>query len=211
MWLLLKKGYEKLINDPLLKTRYPKNKQPSLIETIENINDVVNGRTPKWKRDLEEQLNKRKNYPLGNLIAEAFMDQVEPEIGSVVHCELAGFIDHSGIYVGRNRIVHLDGSGLIEKVSPEQFINRLNGYNLATTILVSCKNGKPIGSKAAAKRARDKVGTRLNYSIHSNNCHKFSSGCLTGDYENTDILFSDLTLTTDKVLETNEWRVWNIK
>ncbi len=53
--------------------------------------------------------------------AESFIDNVfrdkvdEPAIGSVVYCDLvAGFADHSGIYIGNNEIVHLNGDGWVE-------------------------------------------------------------------------------------------------
>jgi len=47
-----------------------------------------------------------------------FRDHVRPKIGSVVYCDL-WMVEHSGIYIGNNRIVHLDGSGKIEIVTPK--------------------------------------------------------------------------------------------
>ncbi|HAV3582288.1 lecithin retinol acyltransferase family protein [Acinetobacter baumannii] len=169
---------------------------------------------PKRPEKLEEiKLPRLSNIPfISGITHNIFLDYVTPEIGSVVHCGLfCNAFEHSGIYVGRNRIVHLDGSGRIEKVSPEQFIERLDGLNLAVSIYVSCKNGKPIGSKLAAKRAREKVGIRFKYSLSSNNCHIFTSGCLTGNFENNDNFFNLLTDTTEDELGSNGWRVWDIK
>jgi cell wall-associated NlpC family hydrolase len=56
---------------------------------------------------------------------------VSPVVGSVVYCDLALTTEHSGIYVGENQIVHLDGDGDIQIVSPDDFLARLDGFNLA--------------------------------------------------------------------------------
>ncbi|WP_081407686.1 MULTISPECIES: lecithin retinol acyltransferase family protein [Acinetobacter] len=186
-----------------------------VIWTFENsIENTPRSTFPKKSDKIKERkLPRLSNIPFVSGVAHnIFLDYVTPEIGSVIHCGLAfNIVDHSGIYVGRNRIVHLDGSGRIEKVSPKQFVERLDGLNLAVSIYVSCKDGKPVGSKLAAKRAREKVGTRLNYSLSSNNCHIFTSGCLTGNFENKDNFFNLLTDTTEDELGSNGWRVWDIK
>jgi len=185
------------------------------IWTFENsIENYQRPTFPKKTEKLEEiKLPRLSNIPfVSGLAHNILLDHVTPEIGSVVHCGLfCNAFDHSGVYVGRNRIVHLDGSGRIEKVSPQEFLNRLDGLNLGVSIYVSCKDGKPVGSKLAAKRAREKVGARLNYCFHSNNCHMFTSGCLTGDFKNQDILFNSLTNTAEEELDSNGWRIWDIK
>lgn len=148
---------------------------------------------------------------IDGLINSAIKDLVKPKVGSVVHCGLlANQIDHSGIYVGYNKIVHLDGSGRIEIVSPNTFLDRLDGMNLATNIYVSCRDGKAVASKKAAERARAKIDQKIKYSLTSNNCHMFTSGCLTGDFKNKDNFFSYLEETIEKELDMNEWRVWDL-
>lgn len=148
---------------------------------------------------------------IDGLINYAIKDLVKPKVGSVVHCGLLmNQIEHSGIYVGYNKIVHLDGSGRIEVVSPKVFLDRLDGMNLATNIYVSCRNGKAVASKKAAERARSKINQTINYSVISNNCHMFTSGCLTGDFKNNDNWFSHLEETVEKELKMNEWRVWDL-
>ncbi|HNW16697.1 MAG TPA: hypothetical protein PKM15_08340, partial [bacterium] len=72
---------------------------------------------------------------LGNLgksfVDNVLRDCVYPVKGSVVYCDLAfGSAEHSGIYIGNNEIVHLDGSGNVEIVDPKEFLNRLDGFNL---------------------------------------------------------------------------------
>ena len=56
-------------------------------------------------------------------LAESFIDnvirdKVAPVPASVVYCELDLAVEHSGIYIGDDQIVNLDGRGEIEVVSP---------------------------------------------------------------------------------------------
>lgn len=150
--------------------------------------------------------------------AESFVDNVmrdkvvEPAIGSVLYCDLAGgYGEHSGIYIGNGEIVHLDGSGQIEIVGPLSFLNRLGGHNPSVTIYVSCKDKISVGSPAVAARAKSMVGKVRNYSLFLDNCHQFTSGCLTGDWENGDNFVMFLKSTTYKVLGTDNWRSWDHK
>jgi len=149
-------------------------------------------------------------------IAESFIDNVvrdcipEPALGSVVYCALAmGYLDHSGIYIGKNQIVHLDGSGEIEIVSPETFLNRLGGLNLAISITVSCAAGKPVGSRQVAARARRQVGRTVDYRLLTNNCHVFTAGCISGDFDNWSVTMSALKSAARDHLGAKEWRVWD--
>lgn len=147
-------------------------------------------------------------------LASSFVDNVfkpvvSPKIGSVVYCELAfGLGDHSGIYVGNGEIVHLNGDGLIEIVSPSVFLNRLNGFNTAISIYVSCRSDCPAGLSSVARRARSMVGSERNYSFIFDNCHQFSSGCLTGDFENSCNFMWMLKDDARKIISANNWLVW---
>jgi len=57
-----------------------------------------------------------------SIVDNTFRDKVkESKIKSVVYCDLFfGFAEYSGIYVGNNEIVHLNGKGKIEIVNPKQ-------------------------------------------------------------------------------------------
>lgn len=151
---------------------------------------------------------------LGNL-AESFVDnvirdKVYPLRGSILYCDLFfGRAEHSGIYIGDNKIVHLDGSGNIETVTPTVFLERLGGLNTAMSIYVSCDDSSPVGSNEIARRAQNMSGRRREYSLLFDNCHQFTSGCITGDFENSDNFLWMLKDTTNNKISGNTWRVWN--
>lgn len=153
-----------------------------------------------------------KTGPVGNLV-ESFVDNVirdnvTPKPGSVVYCDLAfGYAEHSGIYVGNNKIVHLNNKGIIETVSPKEFIDGTT----AISIYVSSSSGTSDGDESVAQRALDAVGRQRDYNVILDNCHQFSSGCLTGNFDNTDNFLWMLKDTTQKRLGSDEWRVWDIK
>lgn len=65
-----------------------------------------------------------------------------------------------------------------------------------------------MGSAVVAERAREMIGKRRNYNLLFDNCHQFTSGCLTGNFENSDNFLVFLKTTVEKELGTNEWRVW---
>jgi len=150
---------------------------------------------------------------LGANFVESFVDnvcreKVRPSIGSVVYCDLVfGRAEHSGIYVGDDKIVHLDGSGIIEIVSMKKFLNRLNGFNSAISLYVSSCGCYSVGSREVAQRALNMIGSRRNYNLLTNNCHQFTSGCLTGNFENNDNFLWLLKITSENVLGSDCWRV----
>ena len=134
-----------------------------------------------------------------------------PEIGSIVYCDLmAGYADHSGIYIGNNKIVHLDGSGYVECVTPKQFMARLGGFGTAISIYVSCDDEDAVGSSLVAKRAKEQIGKYRNYNFLLDNCHQFVSGCLHGDFENHHNFLWMLKDEAKLYLGINTWRVWDM-
>lgn len=131
------------------------------------------------------------------------------EIGSVVYCHLALLAEHSGIYIGDNQIVHLNGDGLIEKVSPKVFLARLGGFNPNFGIFVSCQGKSAIGSMKIAERAISMTGATRNYHAIMDNCHQFTAGCITGDFENSCNFKTLLDSLVIKHLKANTWRRWD--
>lgn len=140
-----------------------------------------------------------------SLIDHVCRGKVLPKLGSVVYCDLLfGYMEHSGIYVGNDEIVHLNRHGRIEKVSAEQFISGTT----AMSIYVSSSNGYAVGNRVVCHRALSMVGQTRDYNVFFDNCHQFTSGCLTGDFENGDIFLSLLKEQSKKALRADEWRVW---
>lgn len=151
--------------------------------------------------------------PIGNLrdsfIDNVFRDSVMPAEGSILYCDLAfGSAEHSGVYVGNGQIVHLDGSGSIELVTPSRFLNRLGGFNSAISIYVSCRGDSAVGNRETARRALGSIGKSRSYNLIMDNCHQFTSGCITGNYENSDNFLWMLKETTRKEMGADTWRVW---
>lgn len=108
-----------------------------------------------------------------------FIHDVKPKIGSIAYCNLAIVAEHTGIYVGDGKIVHLNGSGLVEMVSAEDFCERLHGTNPSFTIFCPVDHlGKPIGDKRAAEYAISNLGRHYDYNLAFRNCHCFSASCL---------------------------------
>ena len=151
--------------------------------------------------------------PIFNLL-ESFIDnvckdQVCPAYGSILYCEISlGYAEHSGVLIDPDHIVHLSGSGNIEAVSPEVFLNGLDGLNTAISIYASCSE-EAVGGSSIANRAADMVGNSRDYRFLFDKCHQFVSGCVTGDYENTDNLLWMLKRTVSKHLGVDTWRVWD--
>ena len=144
------------------------------------------------------------NYFIDNV----FRDKVVPIPGSILYCDLWAF-EHSGVYIGNNKIVHLDGSGKIECVSPDEFLNRLDGINTAISIYVSCKDTKAVGNQEIANRAKNMIGSKRDYNFILDNCHQFTAGCITGNFEEQNNFLWMVKFEAEKKLGVNTWRVWD--
>ncbi|WP_211226419.1 lecithin retinol acyltransferase family protein [Azonexus hydrophilus] len=132
---------------------------------------------------------------------------VSPVPGSVVYTELIpNYMQHSGIYVGDNRIVELNSEGDVCLVAPEQFVSG----GLGLRIRVSSSKGQAVGSSSVAERALAQVGKRVGYHLVLNNCHKFTSGCLTGIYNNPNSLLRMLKISASINLGATDWDAWQI-
>lgn len=137
-------------------------------------------------------------------------EKTKPVMGSVLYCDLALIAEHSGIYVGKGKIAHLDGSGKIEIVTARQFLKRLGGLNPAISIYVSCNEETAVGSSRVAKLAKAMAGGERTYNVILDNCHQFASGCITGDFDNADNFLWMLKHTAEKEMSATCWRVWDL-
>lgn len=135
---------------------------------------------------------------------------------------LGGVPEHSGIHVGACEIVSLSKDGRIVKEGTREFLE--GGWN--RFIWVSCKGDAAVGSTRVAERARAKIGRARDYNLFLDNCHQFTSGCLTGNFENNDNLsgvglggvvaelatnseLPSLDKTISRVLGADNWRIWD--
>lgn len=126
--------------------------------------------------------------------------------GAIVFCELIKGVEHSGIYIGKGDIVELNGDGLIRKVSPVTFYSD-SQYRTGTDIYTFTDlSGKLLCSNKIAKRAKEKIGTKVNYNVALNNCHKFTAGCITGNFNNTNLSFTQLMELFEREFGTFEIR-----
>jgi hypothetical protein len=146
-----------------------------------------------------------------------FKDRVLPAKGSIVYCSLAVALEHSGVYVGDGSIVHRDGNGYLALVSSGEFISRIDGYNDAISIYVSCRRENPVGSEEVARRAleclRDPKHPEHNgYDILLKNCHQFCQYCLTGKEQGAaQCTFFSLSRRLNTIYHMDNWRVWSMR
>jgi hypothetical protein len=152
----------------------------------------------RWERSLEKR-EKRLQAPR----------TVTGKPGAVVRCELVGALDHTGILIGDDTIIELDGSGLIRMVSYQDFLTA-SAYRTGDGITVACDDDSltVLADMAVATRAIDLIGKSREYHVLLDNCHQFASGCITGDFDNDDKLFGLLELTISAHLNGNKAVVW---
>jgi uncharacterized protein with von Willebrand factor type A (vWA) domain len=141
-----------------------------------------------------------------------FGSRVRPRSGTPVHCALGVALDHSGIYAGSNQIVELEGEGDIRSISPQEFVD--SSFVRGSTIYVACdkKTGVALGCRQVAQRASSMDGERRDYHVLIDNCHQFTSGCITGDFEAAENFFAFLTHTIEQEMNGGRsisWLVWD--
>ena len=147
-----------------------------------------------------------------SIINHLVYDHVVPVRGSIVRCDLAGGLaDHSGIYVGNNRIVELNGDGRIKNVSYKQFIGS-SSIKTGIAVYVACDdNAVPLSDYTIADYAESLVGKKRNYDLVDNNCHSFTSECIMQAHASS-TLFSQLESVISEEMNCNldiKWRIWN--
>lgn len=153
---------------------------------------------------LRSTIHRTGNYIFGR--------RVRPRAGSVVSCGLSGVLDHSGVFVGGYSIVELEGEGDIRRIDADTFVT--SSAIRHSTIYIACdeKTAVPLGARRVAQRAINNAGGKRDYNLILDNCHQFSSGCLSGNFENNDNFFWMLEDTIEERLNGGNsiaWKVWN--
>lgn len=141
--------------------------------------------------------------PLVNNFSQDSEYRIYPVRGSVIYTDLVfGFAEHSGIYIGGGKVVELCGNGDIQIASINEFTNGGTGVS----IFVSCQDGNANGSESIAQNAEQMVGRSRDYNVVLDNCHQFTSGCVTGNFDNSDNFLWMLKDTVKKYTLTNSWK-----
>lgn len=164
---------------------------------------VITSPFPRRSYDIESDRRTRRSA-INTIAEEFFGSQCILHPGSIVACDLAIGLDHTGIYIGRNRIVERHGDGKIRKVSVNEFINS-STLRSGVTLYAACVNGKVIASSEIAKRAREAVGTNSGYHLIGNNCHRLTAYLATGRRHDI-TTFSALATILDTKHPGLEWK-----
>ena len=110
--------------------------------------------------------------------------------GAVVACEIFHLFEHTGIYLGEDVVVELQGTGLVRAISTNRFLAGRSGEEL----LVACnRRGEVITSADCVARASARIYTVERYDLLHNNCHRFTYSCVSGMSEEITSFF-DLKL-----------------
>lgn len=132
-----------------------------------------------------------------SMIKNVFCDIVKPKAGSVVKTRLMGGVDHTGIYLGKDKIVELSGDGDIRIVSHKKFIKGDDDSfaRMGIYMYVACaqdENGNcyALAAPDIARRARNSVGETRDYHLIFENCHMFTEYCINGKRDGGGILIS---------------------
>lgn len=101
--------------------------------------------------------------------------KVVPKVGAIVCCGIGGLLDHTGIWVGEDTIIELDGNGLIKPISSQRFTKERSGKH----IFVACDaKANPLVSEVGAQRAINQIYQHRDYHLIDNNCHQFVWQCI---------------------------------
>ena len=112
-----------------------------------------------------------------------------PPAGTPLLVSLALVFEHTGIYLGGNRVLELDGEGYVKDVSLTQFINGTSDdtrlIRNGTRIFAACdaRTRRPLASSRVLETAHAAVeagGSRLGYDVAQFNCHLFTAACVRG-------------------------------
>jgi len=150
-------------------------------------------------------------YGAKKLLNYLFEKEVEPEEGSILVCKIMGdAFEHSGVYIGDGKIVELAGSGEIRAVSFNQFLSD-GPTRTGNKIYIACdRDDEPLWCYTAEDNAKEMIGKRRDYNMVTDNCHQFTAGCITGDFENSVNFFWMLQDLIKKELNGGEEIKWNV-
>ena len=112
-----------------------------------------------------------------------------PPPGAPLLVDLAGIVEHSGIYLGDGRVAELFGENLLREVPLKEFLEGAKGSRTRTgrRIFAACSksSGATLASRYAAENARAFIRTirTVDYDLLRNNCHLFTISCISGNFQ----------------------------
>ena len=124
----------------------------------------------------------RRNVLANRLIAP-------PPAGTPLLVSLALVFEHTGIYLGDNRVAELNGDGQVKAVSLTRFVNGTADVfcpiRNGTRIFAACdvRSRRPPGAMrtlATARAALEEGRCRPGYDFAQVNCHLFTAACVCG-------------------------------
>ena len=110
-----------------------------------------------------------------------------PPPGTPLLVSLALALEHTGVYLGDNKVAELQDDGFVKTVSLTDFINGDTApfpLRNGTRIFAACdaRSRKPLGTAAVAKMARrlSDEAYYAGYNLIQSNCHLFVAACAAG-------------------------------
>ncbi len=118
---------------------------------------------------------------------------VKPVVGCILKCDLGLLLEHTGVYIGDGKIVSLNRHSQIRVESPKTFFPPGTNPD-SNRIYTACfeKTDVVLAAPIVAKRAKKHINEKTPYNVLFNNCHRFTCGCVTGNFENDVVSFAML-------------------
>lgn len=137
-----------------------------------------------------------------SLMSKLNSPRIKPKRGSIVFAKIFPVFEHSGVYIGDDEIVELTMSGEIRKTRAKGFTEGI----VYGEIYIACQGDEPIHLESIANKAESCIGSYKDYNMATENCHRFTAACITGDFQNVNVLFTFLNLLIVKEFGGFEWR-----
>ena len=146
------------------------------VDFIELLNDLPDALAESARS------RERRNAQAHRLIAP-------PSAGTPLLVSLALAFEHTGIYLGDNRVAELNGDGCVKDVSLTQFINGMSdgvwSVRNGTRIFAACdaRTRRPLAAARTLKTARKALAAAdawNEYDFLKANCHLFTAACVRG-------------------------------
>lgn len=118
---------------------------------------------------------------------------VLPIRGCILKCDLGLLLEHTGIYIGNDQIVSLNRHSEIRVETPQTFFPPGTNPD-SNRIYTACLEDSDavLAAPFVWKRAKRRINDKTEYNLLFNNCHRFTGGCITGNFENEIVSFAML-------------------